>query len=197
MTTARTPRPKTPRIPPRPEAEWEPETAAAVNATRREGRPPWNIFSTVAHHPDLYVEWWKFGGALFGDKSKLPARDREILILRTGWNCQAEYEWAQHTMVGRRSGLTDEEIVRLTSDEGPDAPGWDDFDATLVRTADELHFDSHISDATWAKLQERYDTAQLIEVPMVVGQYHLVSMTLNSLGVQLDPGLEGFPPSSR
>ena len=67
------------------------------------------------------------------------------------------------------------------------------FDATLVKTADELHVDSHISDGTWDELKARYDTAQLIEVPMVVGQYHLVSMTLNSLGVQLDPGLVGFP----
>jgi len=145
----------------------------------------------------MYVEWWKFGGALFGDKSVLPARDREILILRTGWNCQAEYEWAQHTAVGKRVGLSDEEIVRITSDDGPDAPGWDPFDATLVRTADELHDDAFISDRSWAELAGRYDTAQLIEVPMVVGQYHLVSMTLNSLGVQLDPGLVGFPPSSR
>ena len=69
-----TPRPTTPRIPPRPESEWEPETAAAVNATRREGNPPWNIFATMANHPALYVEWWKFGGALFGDKSRLPVR---------------------------------------------------------------------------------------------------------------------------
>jgi alkylhydroperoxidase family enzyme len=169
-----------------------------MRATRRseDGKPPWNIFATVAHHPDMYLEWWKFGGALFSDKSRLPARDREILILRTGWNCQAEYEWAQHTRVARNAGMSDEEIVRLTRDGDPDSAGWDAWDATLVRTADELHFDSHISDATWARLAERYDTQQLIEVPMVVGQYHLVSMTLNSLGVQLDPGLVGFPRPS-
>ena len=47
-------------------------------------------------------------------------------------------------------------------------------------------------DATWAALAEVYDIPQLIEVPMLVGQYHLVAMTLNSLGVQLDPGLTGF-----
>jgi hypothetical protein len=37
-----------------------------------------------------------------------------------------------------------------------------------------------------------YDDKQLIEVPMVVGHYHLVGFTLNSLGVQLEPGLAGF-----
>ena len=28
---------------------------------------------------------------------------------------------------------------------------------------------------------------------MVVGQYHLVAMTLNTLGVQRDEGVDGFP----
>ncbi len=89
-----------------------------------------------------------------------------------------------------RCWLTDEEIERLKS--GPDAPGWDAFDATLVRAADELHDDACISDATWAELAARYDDMQLTEVCMVVGQYHLVSFTLNSLGVQREPGVPGF-----
>ena len=120
----------------------------------------------------------------------MPARERELLILRTGWRCQSVYEWGQHVLIGRRAGLTDEDIARLK--DGPDAPGWDPFDAALVRAADELHDDGCITDATWAALRERYDDAQLIEVPMVVGQYHLVSFTLNSLGVQREPGVPGF-----
>jgi alkylhydroperoxidase family enzyme len=129
-----------------------------------------------------------FGGKLLA--GKLPARERELLILRTGWRCQSVYEWGQHVLIGRHAGLTDAEIERLK--DGPDAPGWDPFDAALVRAADELHDDGCITDATWATLCERYDVEQLIEVPMVVGQYHLVSYTLNSLGVQREPGVPGF-----
>ena len=73
--------------------------------------------------------------------------------------------------------------------EGPAAPGWDDGDAALLRAADELHADAVVSTTTWAELAKRYEPAQLVEIPMVVGQYHLVAFTLNSLGVQLDdPG---------
>ena len=129
-----------------------------------------------------------FGGKLLA--GKLPARDREILVLRTGWRCQSVYEWGQHVLIGRRAGLTDDEIERLK--QGPDAPGWDPFDAALVRAADELHDDGCITDATWTVLAERYDVPQLVEVPMLVGQYHLVSFTLNSLGVQREPGVPGF-----
>ncbi|OWY58966.1 carboxymuconolactone decarboxylase, partial [cyanobacterium TDX16] len=40
---------------------------------------------------------------------------------------------------------------------------------------------------------ETYSEAQLIEICMVVGQYHLVAFTLNSLGVEREPGVAGFP----
>jgi len=46
------------------------------------------------------------------------------------------------------------------------------------------------------RLAERYDVPQLIELPMLVGHYHMVAMTLNSLGVQVDEGLSGFPAAA-
>ncbi len=56
-----------------------------------------NIFATFVRAPGLFRRWLPFGGKLLS--GKLPARDRELLILRTGWNCGAEYEWAQHARI--------------------------------------------------------------------------------------------------
>jgi alkylhydroperoxidase family enzyme len=181
-----------PRITPLPADERD-ERVQELLAGAGLGRPdgePLNLFSTLARHPRLFKRWMQFGGTLLlgGD---LPARDRELLILRTGWLTRSEYEWGQHVIIGKASGLTDEEIERVT--RGPEADGWSDFDAVLLRSADELHEAARISDETWAALAERYDTTQLIEVPMLVGQYHLVGFTLNSLGIERDPGVGGFP----
>ena len=180
------PRPTSPRIPPLPEEERDDQARELLGGTG--AGPATNIFDTLVRHPGLFRKWLPFGGKLLS--GKLPARERELMILRTGWRCQAEYEWGQHVVMGKASGLTDEEIARIKA--GPDDPGWDPFDATLLRAADELHDDACITDATWAALAERYDERQLTEVPMVVGQYHLVSFTLNSLGVQREPGVPGF-----
>jgi 4-carboxymuconolactone decarboxylase len=147
-----------------------------------------NIFATLVRHAGLFRRWLPFGGKLLA--GKLPARDRELLILRSGWRCGAEYEWAQHVPIGKAAGLSDDEVERVKA--GPDADGWDPFDAVLLRAVDELHDGSCITDGTWAALAERYDERQLIEVPMVVGHYHLVAFTLNSLGVQLEDGVAGF-----
>jgi alkylhydroperoxidase family enzyme len=178
-----------PRVAPLPPEQWDADTAKILETSKMGGRVL-NIFATLAHHPDLLRRWMVFGTHVLV-KSTLAPRQRELLILRTGWNCRAEYEWGQHVVIGRLVGLTDEEITRVT--QGPDAPGWDPFEAALLRAADELHRDARIGDATWQALSARYDTKQLLDLIFAVGQYTLVSMALNSLGVQLDEGIAGFP----
>jgi alkylhydroperoxidase family enzyme len=183
--------PASPRIPPLPSAEQDEqarELLSGVQIPDAPDAPAANIFATLVRHPGLFRRWLPFGGKLLA--GKLPARERELLILRTGWLCQAEYEWAQHRGIGLSVGLSEEEIERVR--EGPDAPGWDEFDAVLLRAADELHGGARIGDGTWEALAARYDERQLIEVPMLVGHYHMVAFTLNSLGVPLEEGVDGF-----
>jgi alkylhydroperoxidase family enzyme len=181
-------RPTTPRITPLAHDEQDERMRELLpEATVRDGAVL-NIFTTLVRHPGLFEKWVRFGGKLL--VGKLPARDRELLILRTGWRCQSEYEWGQHVLIGRAAGITDDEVRRIK--RGPEALGWSALDATLLRAADELHDDSCISDATWATLANNYDNKQLIEIPMLVGQYHLVSFCLNSLGVQREASVPGF-----
>ncbi|MFX1569080.1 MAG: carboxymuconolactone decarboxylase family protein [Promethearchaeota archaeon] len=149
-----------------------------------------NIFPTLARHEKLLKRWLVFARHILG-KSSLSAREREILILRIGWLCQAEYEWGQHVKIGKEIGLTDDEIQGII--DGPDSNRWNKFDAILLKAVDELYYDSFISDPTWKTLAEKYNTHQLLDLVFTVGQYNLVSMALNTLGVQLEDDTKGFP----
>jgi 4-carboxymuconolactone decarboxylase len=142
-----------------------------------------NIFATMVRHPQLFKRWVPFGAVLLVQGS-LPSRDRELLILRTAHRCSCTYEWRHHEEIAAVVGLTGEEISAVREDPG--WTGWSTFDRTLLQAADELHDDQAISDSTWSTLASRYDQAQLIEVPMLVGQYHGTAFTLNSLGIQLE-----------
>ena len=177
-----------PRIPPLPASEQDEQARELLQGVRVTDAPAANIFATLVRNPGLFRRWLPFGGKLLA--GKLPARDRELLILRTAVHCQAEYEWGQHRLIGLSAGLSEAEIARVR--DGAGAEGWDPFDAALLAAADELHRDACISDTTWEVLASRYDERQLIEVPMVVGHYHMVAFTLNSLGVELEPGVAGF-----
>lgn len=178
----------TPRLDPIQPEDWSDEIKKILQPNVEKGTV-FNIFKTLSHHPDLFRRWLVFGNhVLF--KSTLPPRERELIILRIGWLCEAEYEWAQHVLIGKEAGLTAEEIDRIKA--GPNARGWSEADKLLLQATDELRKDAFITDATWNGLSQHFDSKQLMDVVFAVGQYNLVSMALNTLGVQLDDGLEGF-----
>ncbi len=185
-------RPTKPRIEPLEQPDWDEEQSELLAPLAKGGRV-YNIFKTLAHHPKLLKRWIPFANHILF-KSTLSPREREILILRIGWLCQAEYEWGQHVEIGKRAGLSDAEIERIAA--GPEAPGWSAGDALLLRAVDELHGDACIGDATWRALSERYDTNQLMDLVFTVGNYTLVSMALNTFGVRLDEGIRGFKARS-
>lgn len=151
-----------------------------------------NIFATFTRHPELIKPWMGFTSFLL-QQGELPARERELLILRTAWNCRADYSWGQHVRSGLGVGITPDEVRAIAADAAAEDPAWSEDDAALLRAADELHAGAHIGDATWSALASRWSEAQLIEICMVVGHYHMAAFTLNSLGVQLEAGLTGFP----
>ncbi|MCY4077610.1 MAG: carboxymuconolactone decarboxylase family protein [Acidobacteria bacterium] len=179
-----------PRLLPLPREDWSGEVRALLDPDGT-GQPVLNLYATLARHPALYRPR-AVQSAYIRTGATLTARAREILILRIGWLCGSEYEWAQHVRVARRVGMSDEEIRRVA--RGPDAPGWDPFEATLLRAADELHRTDTISDPTWQALAERYGPAERIDVAITVAGYRMVSIALNSLGTELEPGRELFPP---
>jgi len=144
-----------------------------------------NIFRTMARAPKALKRFNLWGGYILSDRNSLASREREILILRTGWLCRSGYEWVQHRRIGLQSGLSQEEIDRIKL--GPDAPGWSGADAALMRVADDLVRDFFVSDATWAGLSDLSER-QRMDAVFTVGQYTQVSMFLNSFGVQLDEG---------
>ncbi|MBV8949589.1 MAG: carboxymuconolactone decarboxylase family protein [Actinobacteria bacterium] len=183
----------TPRIPPVDLDAMDDETRSLLDSltgVRGDRVDHLNVFTTLAQHPKLFKRWLVFANHVLV-KSSLPARDRELAILRAGWRCSAPYEWGQHVVIARRAGIDDEEIARIAV--GPDAPGWSDADAAILRAVDELHDQATITTPTWAALAQRYDRHQLMDLVFAIGQYHLVSYALNAFGVERDDGVSGVP----
>ena len=175
----------TPRIQALSDEQWDDEARALLAPIAQNGRVL-NIFRTLANHSALARRWMVFANHILG-KSTLSERARELVILRIGYLCQSGYEWGQHVVIARRVGMTDEEI--LFSKSGPETPGLSAFYRLLLQATDELHADAHISDATWSGLTEHLNPQQMMDLVFTVGQYNLVSMALNSFGVQLDEGV--------
>ena len=189
------------RLAPSDPGSWSDATRAALGGTldavaELEGKPasadarPPNILFTIAHHPTLLEPFLGFAAALAA-RGVLPRRVSELLALRAAWNCRSAFEWAHHVVFGRVAGLTEDEISQIPV--GPAAPGWADADRELLEAADELHAEQDVSDATWQRLRARWDDAQLVEIPFVVGQYTMLSMVANATGVAVEGELPPLP----
>lgn len=154
--------------------------------------PPLNIFRTLARNRDLYKGFLALGTHLLrGDT--LPAREREIVILRAGWRCGSEYEFGQHTAIGELVGMEQREVAAL-AEAGEFA--WSDDDRALIAMVDDLCEDDCVSEMTWQALAVRWSDEQLLELLVLAGYYRLVSGLLNSVGVALEVATPGWPSAA-
>jgi 4-carboxymuconolactone decarboxylase len=173
-----------PRIAPLKDDELTDEQREALAPMFANGSPL-NIFRTMARAPKALTRFQQWGGYVLSRRNSLPAREREIVILRVGFLCKSGYEFTQHTRIGLNEGLTRAEIDKIK--QGADA-GWSEADAVLIRAADELVGNHFVSDATWAELSRHFDEKQRMDMVFTAGLYTQVSMFLNTFGVQLDAG---------
>jgi 4-carboxymuconolactone decarboxylase len=174
----------TPRIPPLSDEEYSPELQAMTGFPQ--GSRGLNLVKTIARVPDAAPLFLSYSRHFLSPGNSLPARERELLIVRIGHLCQSAYEQGQHVEFALRAGLTVDDLQRIAQGA---AAGWNDTDAALIRAADEIVADQFISDAVWQALARAFDQRQLMDLVMTAAQYVQLATILNTFGVQLEPGV--------
>jgi alkylhydroperoxidase family enzyme len=152
-----------------------------------------NVFRALLNNPAITLAQSGLAGALMGSKT-LDHRIRELVILRTGWRTKSEYEFVQHVGVSRRLGMTDEEILGVRNPA--DCKVYSEADRAVIALADELHEESVVSPKTWATLQKTFSTAELVELILVAGFWHMMAGFLKTAELPLDSidkTLTGWP----
>jgi 4-carboxymuconolactone decarboxylase len=168
-----------------------PETALSTGE-RPQRRPVSNMVGIFTWHPALTKAFLTFNNHLF--QSTLSDRVREMVTVRVGWLRRSEYEWAQHAAMARAAGMSQEEVSGIS--EGPDWPGWSPLEAALLRAVDEIVAVRYVSDETWELLARHFDRRELMDLVFTVGTYDMLAMAFDTFGLELDPGMSGFPPSA-
>ncbi len=152
------------------------------------------VLGTFMRNPDLtrvhspFVSYMK-------NSTCLPVRHREIAILRSAWNCGADYQWEMHNQIGMECGLTQEEIDRIPA--GAESPEWTTEELNVLRAVDELHSTCRVGDRTWAGLARQYDERQLVEFLVLVGNYRTIAYVMNGVGIPPPSGVSPDLPGNR
>ena len=176
---------KAPRIAPLIDESLDDEQREVLAPHMARG-PVLNIMLTLARSPKALTGFLSWANYILSRRNSLSPRDRELVILRTGYNCRSGYEWAQHVRIGLDAGLTEGEVSRIK--DGPAASAWEERDRAMLRAVDDLTSDFFVSSKNWDALTFLTDR-QKMDLVLTVGQYTQVSMLLNSFGVQPEPDL--------
>jgi 4-carboxymuconolactone decarboxylase len=174
---------------------YEPDIAAALAKWMPPGSAlePLKLFRTLSHHPQLSSRMRVVGAGVLGQESTLDRREREIIIDRTCARCGCEYEWGVHVAAfGEACGLTEAQL-KDTASETIEEALWSQRECVLIRLVDELHETDTLSDETWEQLAGSWSVAQLLEVLITVGWYHLISFVANAAQIELEPWAARFP----
>ncbi len=167
------------------EPPYDPETAERLARwmPRESTIEPLALFRTLARHEELFSRMRPLGAGILAH-GRIAPRDREIVIHRTCARTGAEYEWGVHAVVyGGPVGLTEEQLA-ATQHGDADDPAWSVADRALIELADQLHHTCTIDDGLWARLTNRFDDDQLLELLLVAGWYRLISYVVNAAGVE-------------
>lgn len=181
--------PRAARIAPLPEAQWTDRHRALVATFGQGGRAD-QALATMLHVPDMVDAVYPFTRYAL-EQSTLEPRHRGLLVLRAAWLTASPALWGQLAQRAATQGLTAAEIRRVA--EGPSATGWDPFEATLVRSADELFRNSSITSKTWAEMAARYDVLHLVDAVETVNHFVILGLMYNAFGVQPDAGAPALP----
>jgi len=173
------------RIAPLAPDEWDAPTRAALA-----GASAVHLPAVVARHSGLlpaYMAW----ATTVARHGVLDGRAAGLLALRTALRCDSAFEWGVHTAHAAARGIDDADVARVA--DGPDAPGWSERDAALVRAVDELIEDHAVGSTTWAVLERHFGVDALLEIVFVVGHYTMLSMVANTAGVPGEPDWSPLP----
>jgi alkylhydroperoxidase family enzyme len=142
--------------------------------------PP--AYGLMAKHASMFQPQLELTNFIL-QRGALASRERELAILRLAWCSGTPYLWGEHVRLGKTCNVTDAEIERVTKDLS--APGWSEHDRAILAAVDELLRDQMISDQSWETLARSWSDQQLIEFPMVVGQYLALAFSWNSFRLRL------------
>lgn len=143
----------------------------------------YTVFTTLARLGRIFPVHAYFVSQLLY-KGRIPVADKERVILRVAHHMGCAYEWAHHSVMAQDQGVTRFEvdsIARRTDSV------WTPRTRSLLEATDELLASGRLSPETARTLRGHLSDDQLVKFCMVVGQYVMGAMIINTSGCEIEP----------
>jgi 4-carboxymuconolactone decarboxylase len=141
--------------------------------------PAWLQSPELAKRTRSLSEYLRF-------QSKPSKRLAEIAILITGQHWKAEFEFYAHAQLARKAGVEEPIIQALAAGKRPEFANSDD--QAVYDLCTEMLNTRRITDATYQRALDAFGMQTLVELVAIIGNYCMVSVTLNAFEAPLPPG---------
>lgn len=154
-----------------------------------------NMFRVMAHRPEIFSTMQAHFAAVL-HTGTVPARLKELIIVRTSQINRTPYCLASHTTLARKLGWTDEQLANLAV--------WaqrDDFtpaEKVAIRLAETVTRDAHaLSDEQFAELRAYYSEGEIVELLCAIGLFNYFNRFNDALRMEPTKPGEGGPQPAR
>ena len=179
------------RLPTIPPADYtDAQRQAAADFLKARKTPVFGPFEPLMYSPEVMTLARSMGDYL-RYKSKLGNTLSELVILVTARAWTQDYEWHVHAPIAAKAGIKPEIIAAIRDGRRPD--GMSEDEAAVYEFSTELHQNKRVSDATFARAEQRFGKPAVVDMLGINGYYTLLAMQLNA--ARYDPG--GMTPLPR
>ncbi|HVA77919.1 MAG TPA: carboxymuconolactone decarboxylase family protein [Candidatus Binataceae bacterium] len=145
---------------------------------------PGDYWTTFALVPDLLFQARNSLMALMQPGRKLPAKLRELAILRTGIVGDSRFEYSQHLKVARMVGVAADKLAAIKSWALSDQ--FTPAERAVMQVTDEIVGRNLVEDESFAALKLHLDDAQIMELFYVIGLWRMHGMIVRALHLEFD-----------
>jgi 4-carboxymuconolactone decarboxylase len=145
--------------------------------------PPLNINRMLAGSPATFQSMVRLFSSCLND-GLLDVELREIIILRVGHLRKSDYEVGNHQRAAKVIGMSQERIQALEPDQ--DLTVFTNEERLVIQFVDEVVLDGAASKAAFDAVAGFMNTAELLEVTVVIGVYTMVSQICATLEIELE-----------
>lgn len=139
-----------------------------------------NIFSTLAHQPDVLGGTIQLNEGILND---LPAKLREFAYYKTSHINGCEYCSHYHKGAAKKAGATDEQIAAI--DDYADSDAFSDHEKAVLAYAEQLTKTANVDPKTVAKLKEFLNDTQLVTLAATVALANFTNRINHGLDIEL------------
>ena len=142
-------------------------------------------FRALLNSPKAAGHMTSLGAQLRFDSSA-PENLKELTIILVAREWNSEIEWAGHSLLAAKEGVSDGSIEAVRTGKAPEGLTADE--ATIARYVHELVRDKKVADSTYKAVEDLVGRRGAVDLTLTVSYYSALALAQIGLDLEMQPG---------